>query len=39
MVNAYFRCVDAHEARVGTEGINGTTGYGYSNTLGGVMAR
>jgi len=39
MVNAYLRSVDAQEARAGAEGINRTTGYGYSNARGGVMAR
>ena len=28
MLNAYLRCVDAQEARVDAEGIDGTTGYG-----------
>jgi len=39
MVNAYLRCVDALEARAGAEGIDGTTGCGYSNARGGVMVR
>jgi hypothetical protein len=38
MVNTYLKYVDAQEARAGAEGINGTTGYGYSNARGGVMA-
>jgi hypothetical protein len=28
MVNVYLKCVDAQEARAGTEEINGTTGCG-----------
>jgi hypothetical protein len=39
MVNKYIRCVDAQEARAGVEGIDGTTGCGYSNARGGFMAR
>jgi len=39
MVNAYLRCVDAQEARAIAEGIDRTTGCGYSNAQGGVMAR
>jgi hypothetical protein len=39
MVSTYLRCVDALVARAGAEGIDGTTGYGYSNARGGDMAR
>ena len=38
-MNAYLRCVDAHEDRAGMEAIGGMTGCGYSNTRGDVMAR
>jgi len=38
MVNAYLSCVNAKEAKAGTEGIDGTTGCGQSNARGGVMA-
>jgi hypothetical protein len=37
MVNAYLRCVNVQEARAGAEGMDGATGYGYSNTQGGVI--
>jgi hypothetical protein len=38
MVNAYLKCVDAQEARAGAEGIDETTGCGYSNVQAGVRA-
>jgi hypothetical protein len=37
MVNTYWRCVNAQEARAGVEEIDGTTGNGYTNAWGGVM--
>jgi len=37
MVNAYPGCVDAQEARACAQGIDRTTGCGYSNARGGVM--
>jgi hypothetical protein len=36
-LNTYLRCVDGQEARLGAEGIDGTTGCGYSNVYGVVM--
>jgi hypothetical protein len=38
-LNAYCRYGDAQEAQAGAEGIEGTTGCGYSNTREGVMVR
>jgi hypothetical protein len=37
MVNSYLSWVNAEEARAGMEGIDGKTGYGYSNARGGIM--
>jgi hypothetical protein len=38
MVNSYLRYVEAHDARACVEVIDTTTGCGYNNPRGGVMA-